>query len=102
MINAVAKERYRIPLSGPTRLHEELAWYATGDEKVLGCLIRDLVDFDFSWIAMTRNSGGDYYAVDLGHSLPSARTAKEQLFAAMDRLQQDPFEGAIPMEMKDD
>ncbi len=43
MIRQVDKSSYNIPMSGDPRLHHELMWYATDDDK------------DYSWVVLTEN-----------------------------------------------
>jgi len=50
MIHQVDKSRFNIPTSGHPELHRELMWYATDDDAVLGVVILDLVDKDYSWV----------------------------------------------------
>ena len=72
------RSHYNIPLSGDPRLHRELMWYATEDNAVLGVVILDLVDKDYSWVVLTENDQGPgYTAIDMGHHfLP--RTTRQQ------------------------
>jgi hypothetical protein len=56
-IKPADKSRYHVPVSGHPLLHEELAWYVTDTENVLGVLIRDRVDYDFSWVVLTKQDG---------------------------------------------
>jgi hypothetical protein len=87
MIKSVKKNGYFIPMSGDPRLHEELAWYATDDGSVLGVVIRDRIDHDFSWVVLTHSHMADgYCAVDCAASLPSQDAAKEALHSAMERV----------------
>ena len=54
-------------MSGDPRLHRELMWYATEDDAVLGVVILDLVDKDYSWVVLTENDQGPgYTATDMG------------------------------------
>jgi hypothetical protein len=46
-IRSVQKASYAVPWTGDPRLHEEVMWYATSDDRVLGVVIRDRVDNDF-------------------------------------------------------
>jgi hypothetical protein len=86
LIKPVKKNGFYIPLSGDPRLHEELAWFATDDGEVLGVVIRDRIDKDFSWVVlMQSDSVNGYYAVDCAASLPSQDAAKEALHVAMER-----------------
>ena len=85
-IRAVDKHRYNIPKSGDPRLHEELGWYATDNDTVLGVVIRDRVDDNFSWLMLTCNEQGPgYTAIDLGASLPTREAATRALHTAMEQ-----------------
>jgi hypothetical protein len=42
----------------------EKGWYRCGD--VLGLVLIDNVDHDWSWVVLGRDEGGNYRAVDLG------------------------------------
>ena len=69
MIRQVDKSRFNIPMSGHPELHRELMWYATDDDAVLGVVILDLVDKDYSWVVLTQGPG--FTAIDIGASLLS-------------------------------
>lgn len=74
---------YRVPEPNP-RLHRELAWFATSDDRILGVLIEDQVDYDFSWVVLALDAPtGNYRAIDLAASCPTAAIATAQLQAAM-------------------
>jgi hypothetical protein len=91
---------YGIPWRGHPTLHEELAWFATDDDRMLGVVLRDKVDNDFSWVLMAhidlvgRGEDGDeisasgYRGVKLRVSRPTQVAATEELPAAMLRLAQ--------------
>jgi hypothetical protein len=86
MIRTIDPRGYLIPMTGHPLLHENLSWFATEDDAVLGVVIRDRVDRDFGWVVMTQNDQGPgYSAVDLGCSLPSAEQATAELHIAMER-----------------
>jgi hypothetical protein len=73
-------------------IYRELAWYATADDAVLGGVILDLVDFDYSYIVMTMNEQGvGYTAVDGAVSLTTEDAATEALFAAMVKEARQPL-----------
>lgn len=69
-----------------TALTDELAWFATPDERILGILLRDLVDGDFSWVAMARDEILRFRAVDVGHSIQTLGDARQELISALERL----------------
>ena len=84
MIRQVDKSHYHIPTSGNPMLHRELTWYATGDDAVLGVVILDLVDKDYSWVALTQSDrGAGYTAADIGETLPTEEDATAALHDAM-------------------
>ena len=84
MIHQTAKARFHIPMSGHPALHRELMWYATDDDAVIGVVILDLVDRDYSWVVLTENSQGPgFSAIDLGTSHPSEDDATAALHDAM-------------------
>jgi hypothetical protein len=83
MIHQTSKTRFHIPMSGRPDLHRELAWYATDDDAVIGVVILDLVDKDYSWVVLTENEGPGFGAIELGTSLPSEDDATAALHDAM-------------------
>jgi len=59
-------------------------WYATDDDAVLGVVILDLVDKDYSWAVLTENDQGPgYTAIDVGAMLPTEDDATAALHDAM-------------------
>jgi hypothetical protein len=85
MIRQVDKSRFNIPMSGHPKLHRELMWYATDDDAVLGVVILDLVDKDYSWAALTQSDqAAGYMTADMGQSpLPTEDDATAALHDAM-------------------
>jgi hypothetical protein len=84
MIHQTDKSRFYIPMTGHPLLHRELAWYASDDNTILGVVILDLVDKDYSWVVLTENDQGPgFSAIDLGTSLPSEDDATAALHDAM-------------------
>ena len=84
MIRQVDKSRFNIPMSGHPKLHRELIWFATDDDAVLGVVILDLVDKDYSLVVLTENDQGPgYTAIDIGASLPAEDDATAALHDAM-------------------
>ena len=84
MIRQVEKSRFNVPMSGHPRLHRELTWYATDDDAVLGVVILDLVDKDYSWAALTQSDqAAGYTTADMGRSLPTEEDATAALHDAM-------------------
>ena len=94
MIKLVSHHRYRIPMTGHVLLHQSLVWYATEDDKVLGVVVRDRADDDFSWVVLTMHADG-YRAIDLDHSKPTFEVATAELHAAMESAR---YRNSVPHE----
>lgn len=84
-VRKTEKSKYCIPMSGHPLLHRELTWYATDHDEVLGVVILDLVDHDFSWVALVEKEDG-YRAVQCKASLPSIEEATRELHRTMAEL----------------
>lgn len=85
VMREVQKASYNVIFQGHPALHRELAWYATEDETVIGVVILDLVDGDYSWVALTKQPVV-FKASDLGTSCVSRELAMQQLQTAMGTL----------------
>jgi hypothetical protein len=83
-MKAVQKVSYNILYDGHPDFHEEIMWYATDDDRVLGVVIRDRVDNDYSWVMLLREVGEAFKGVDLATSRPDIETATKELHAAME------------------
>lgn len=62
---------------------EEIEWYATPDERLIGMLERDRIDHDFGWVIFGRDERLRFRAIDVNASLPSPEAARQQLFEKM-------------------
>ena len=83
-IKSVDPNKYHIAARGSIWLHQNLAWFATEDDAVLGVVVLDKVDNDFSWVVMTENNQGPgFTAIDMGVSLPTEGAATQALLNAM-------------------
>ena len=87
-IRRVNPKHYNIPMMGDPMLHKNLYWYATDDRKVLGVVLLDLIDKDYSWVVLTDTPEDlpGYCAVDMAASLPSLNAAIEELHEAMMKI----------------
>jgi ribosomal protein L30 len=71
-------------LAGYTRsqmillLTEELEWFATRDERLLGIVLRDRVDDDFRWAILARDERLRFRAIDNNVSLPTVRVRSDR------------------------
>jgi hypothetical protein len=82
-IRPVDSAAYNIYREGPQHaLYDEMAWFALSDN-VLGALIRDRIDNDYSGIVLTPDDDGQYRLVDCVHSLPTPDEAAARLYVAM-------------------
>ena len=90
MIRAVERHNYQIAGGPHPRLHREMAWWATDDDKVLGGLIFDLVDRDYGYVVLTQAPGAtEYNCVDVECSFLTAALATLRLHIVMEALQKD-------------
>jgi|SRR5438105_886595 len=71
---------------------EEIEWFATLDERLVGMLARDRIDSDFSWVILGRDERLRFRAIDLNSSLPSPDAARQQLFERMEEQYEKPDE----------
>jgi hypothetical protein len=78
------------------RLHRELSWWARDDGAIIGAVIEDQVDHDFSWIVLERNERGLYNAIDCQASLPTQIAARDALHAAMSKPTQKTLDDLMP------
>lgn len=63
---------------------EELGWFEAGSEKVLGILIRDRTDGDFSSVVLGRDRKGRFCAVDVPPFEPTVEEAEKTLTRVLD------------------
>ena len=79
---------YNVPMTGSPMLHRNLQWYATDDDKVLGVVILDLIDKDYSWVVLTdtpEDTPG-FCCVDMEASFATQEAATKKLFEAMRKV----------------
>jgi hypothetical protein len=62
---------------------EELEWYCTADERVLGMLTLDRVDHDWGWVIFGRDERFQFRAVDVNVSYPSIEKSRAALMARL-------------------
>lgn len=77
------------------RIVQELEWWTTDDERVIGVLVQDRYDHDFGWIALGRDERLQFRAVEVESSLPSIDIARSALTKAMASLQAGPPEALL-------
>lgn len=84
-IRTINPAHYNIPMRGNPALHRNLEWYATDDNKVLGVVILDLIDKDYSWVVLTDTPEDvpGYCAVDMKASLHTMEEARRELRVEM-------------------
>lgn len=66
-----------------TLISRELSGYASKDERLLGMVLLDLIDNDYSWVMFGRDEMLRYRAIDVRTSLSSIDEAHVSLFEAM-------------------
>lgn len=65
---------------------EELEWYADEVERLLGVVLLDTVDFDFSYVVLARDEHKQFRGIAFDASYPSLEAARSKLFSEMERL----------------
>ena len=58
---------------------EEVEWFSDLLRRVLGTVVRDRIDDDWSYVVLGRDEHGIFRAIDFKVSLPTQETAAEQL-----------------------
>ena len=84
-IKTINPAHYNIPRMGSPVLHRNLEWYGTIDNKVLGVVILDLIDKDYSWVVLTDTpeETPGYCCVNMEASLPTQAEATRVLHEEM-------------------
>jgi hypothetical protein len=96
-VKELSQKRYEA-LAGYTRqpflvlIVEEVNAYATEDERVLGVVTHDLRDDDFGWVALGRDETLRYRCIEADASLPSFQSARDSLWASMEKFASEPDE----------
>jgi hypothetical protein len=84
-IRKVDPHNYKIPMMGSPMLHRNLEWYATSDDKILGVVLLDLIDKDYSWVVLadTPEDTPGFCCVNMAASLPTQDEARRILHKEM-------------------
>jgi len=69
-----------------TLISDEIGWYATPDERLLGIVLYDRIDRDFSWIVFGLDEVLKFRACEINTCLSSPDDAYEELMDAMNRM----------------
>jgi ribosomal protein L30 len=64
-------------------LFDELEWYATADERVVGVVLHDRTDSDFGCVVLGRDERRRFRAIDVNGSFETAEVARKELFTLM-------------------
>ena len=75
--------QYDAPFRGDPRLHCEIACYVAIEDRFLGILVQDRVDFDFGWVVLAKDETGRYRCIDVKCSHPTAAEATKALHTSM-------------------
>ncbi|MCY1023985.1 hypothetical protein [Pyxidicoccus sp. MSG2] len=62
---------------------QEVGWFATHDERLLGVVTWDPIDREFGWVALGRDERLCFRAVAVNASLPTVQAARDELAAAL-------------------
>ncbi|MEO6751660.1 MAG: hypothetical protein ABIP85_07765 [Chthoniobacteraceae bacterium] len=84
---AITKERFdalcRVKLPSLDYLVNEVEWFSDDDERVLGIVLLDNTDQDWSWMVLGRDEAGLFRAIDLGVSIATREEAKKLLMVKL-------------------
>jgi hypothetical protein len=87
VIRKLSKQRFdaltyaKHPNAGMTG--REVEWYSDAKENVLGAVVLDLIDNDWSWVVLGRDEAGLFRGIDLDVSTPSQAKARKALHERM-------------------
>lgn len=71
---------------------EEVEWFATGDERLLGVLVRDRTDNDWGWIILGHDERLRFRAIDVNSCLSTADEARQELMGKLESHNAEPDE----------
>jgi ribosomal protein L30 len=71
---------------------QELEWYATISERILGMVTFDRIDSDFGWVVFGKDEHFKFRAIDVGISLPTIEKSRDDLLAKLVEYQGRPDE----------
>lgn len=77
---------------GITSIADEIAWFASPSEHVLGIVIADRIDGDFGWVMFGQDEVRRYRAIDVKASHPTDSDAVDALLKAMRTASDQPKE----------
>lgn len=83
----ITKERFdalcRVKLPSADLVVDEVEWFSDDDERVLGIVVLDNTDEDWSWMVLGRDEAGLFRAIDLGVSIATREEARKLLMAKL-------------------
>lgn len=84
MIREIKKERFEALSYGRLPFIQDIAteieWYSNESETLLGIVLFDEIDYDFSFVICGRDETGIFRAIDLGTCFETKKEAKKVLF----------------------
>jgi hypothetical protein len=66
-------------------MYQELEWYEAEGERLLGAVVLDRTDHDYSWVVLCQDNQGKYRSPASATSLPTQEAAREALAIAMQK-----------------
>ncbi len=88
MMNAISERRFRALVRSPipklaAALWRELEWFEAGEGRLLGAVVLDRTDADYSWAILCRDATGEFRAAATECSLATQGVARAALAAAI-------------------
>lgn len=69
--------------SGASETGEELEWYTTASQNVIGMVVRDTIDEDYLYVVQGPDQSGDFRAIDLRVSISDRDEARQKLISSL-------------------
>ena len=90
-VKPITRARFNIYTLGTRRagiehLADERSYWASHDERLLGLVVRDQIDDDFSWMVLARDQNGCFRCANLRVDFKTGPLAEEALFEEIDRV----------------
>jgi hypothetical protein len=74
----------RVKLPSTDFVVNEVEWFSDDEERVLGIVVLDNTDQDWSWMVLGRDEAGLFRAIDFKVSIPTREEARNLLIAKLD------------------
>lgn len=91
-VKRLSKEEYNSfdPYRGPgTFTGEELEWYSSDSENVIGLLIQDKDTENYVYVVQGPDKSGEFRAIDFRADIPERSEARDKLFSSISEFEDE-------------